>query len=135
MIEKFKILCICLVLTFCAFNVCVAQTPKMNDSILYELLVKNNVQEPKIVIAQARIETGNYKSNLCVNHYNLFGIKLNGKYAHFKSYEESVLAYRDKIQYRRKSNEDYFHFLTRIRYAANPKYIATVKSVMQQIKI
>lgn len=112
------------------------RTIEMNDSILYTMLVEKGVKEPVIVLSQAKIETGNYKSNLCVNFYNLFGIKRNGRYAHYTSFDECIDAYLNKIQYKyREGKETYYQFLKRIRYAESPTYISKVMKMAKTIKL
>ena len=46
-------------------NVAHNEYKKLNDSIVLEMLIRKNVKEPYIVLAQAKIETGNYTSRLC----------------------------------------------------------------------
>ena len=116
-------------------NVAHNEYKKLNDSIVLEMLIRKNVKEPYIVLAQAKIETGNYTSRLCRQGNNLFGIKLKGRYAHFKSIDECIDRYLDKIQYKyREGKEMYYTFLKRIRYATNPNYINTVKKVEKEIR-
>ena len=116
-------------------NVSHNEYKKLNDSIVLEMLIRKNVKEPYIVLAQAKIETGNYTSRLCRQENNLFGIKLKGRYAHFKSIDECIDRYLDKIQYKyREGKETYYTFLKRIRYATNPNYINTVKKVEKEIR-
>lgn len=116
-------------------NVMRNEYKKLNDSIVLEMLIKKNVKEPYIVLAQAKIETGNYTSRLCRQGNNLFGIKLNGRYAHFKSVDECIDRYLDKIQYKyREGHETYYAFLKRIRYATSPNYINTVRRVEKEIR-
>ena len=107
------------------------------DSILYEMLVREGVHHPDIVIAQARQETGDYKSNLCKRWNNLFGIYDSKKkmYAHFSSYEECVHAYKTRIQYKCRDGEDYWHFLKRIRYASDPNYINAIKRKLREVHL
>lgn len=55
-------------------------TPEeVNDSILYAFLVENNAWYPDILLKQAKIESGNYKSNVFKNSNNLYGMKKVGK--------------------------------------------------------
>lgn len=90
------------------------------------------IKYPNIVIAQAILETGHFKSNLCVNGNNLFGLYNSHKrqYYRFNHWTESVKAYRDLVQYRYKSG-DYYTWLVKIRYASDPKYINRVKQIQK----
>ena len=102
------------------------------DQQVYDELKKCNVKYPQIVLAQAKLETGNYTSTLCKKHGNLFGLKRKGGYAKFNNWQESVKAYRDWVQYKYKGG-DYYVFLKKIGYASDPKYIIKVKEMVKRI--
>ena len=102
------------------------------DQQVYDELKKYNVKYPQIVLAQAKLETGNYTSTLCKKHGNLFGLKRKGSYAKFDNWQESVKAYRDWVQYKYKGG-DYYVFLKKIGYASDPKYIIKVKEMVKRI--
>ena len=101
---------------------------------LMEALIHYDVKYPHIVYAQAIIETGNFKSSLCLNQNNLFGLynSSKGRYHRFDHWTESVIAYKDFIQYRYKPPEDYYKFLQRIGYAEDPNYISKLKKVVNK---
>lgn len=101
---------------------------------LKEALEYYNVKNPEIVYAQAVLETGNFKSGLSVKHGNLFGLKRrDNRYMTFDHWSASVIAYRDKVQYkwREEKGEDYYDFLTRIGYAEDPLYIQKLKTIVK----
>ena len=104
------------------------------DQQVYDELVKCNVKHPKIVLAQAKLETGDYTSNLSRKHGNLFGLKGRKGYAKFNNWKESVVAYRDWVQYKYKGG-DYYAFLKKIGYASDPRYIEKVKQMVKRIQI
>lgn len=99
---------------------------------LMEALIYYDVKYPHIVYAQALIETGNFKSDLCLRDNNLFGLynSNRGRYHRFDHWTESVIAYKDFIQRRYKPPEDYYKFLQRIGYAEDPYYISKLKKVV-----
>lgn len=101
---------------------------------LYDILEKYEVKHPKIVAAQALLETGHFSSDLCHNAHNLFGLRhpSDGSYYTFDSWEESVKAYRDDVQYK-YSGGDYYAFLRRIGYAEDKRYTAKVKRIAQTL--
>lgn len=103
---------------------------------LKEALKYYNVKYPEIVYAQAMHETGNFTSNLCINNNNLFGLynSNKGAYYKFKHWHESILAYVNLVQYKHKEGEDYYKFLTRIKYAEDPQYNNRIKNLVQKIK-
>ena len=95
------------------------------------------VQDCGIVVSQAILETGHFKSDNCVKNNNLFGL-YNAKrkrYYRFGHWSESVVAYRDKVQYKRKPDEAYYDFLLRIGYAKDKKYIHKVKDIKKRYKL
>lgn len=98
---------------------------------LKEALFYYNIEHSDIVYKQAILETGNFKSDLCVNKNNLFGLydSKNKEYYSFNHWTESVKAYKKYIQYRYKGNEDYYHFLSRIGYAEDKQYISKLKKL------
>ena len=55
-------------------------TPEeVNDSTLYQFLLDNNAWYPDILLKQAKIESGNYTSNVYRNSCNLYGMRKVGK--------------------------------------------------------
>ncbi len=106
----------------------------INDTLL-DLLISHGVSHPEIVYTQAVLETGWFKSSLCVNYNNLFGLydSKNKEFYKFDSWEESVIAYRELVQYKYKTGDDYYYFLTSIGYAEDPNYIDKVKNIHNRI--
>lgn len=109
-----------------------AKTP--TKELVYDCAVYYGLQHPKIIVAQSILETGYYKSKGCIEHNNLFGLydSKNRRYFRFTSWQESILAYKNKVQYKYNSG-DYYHFLKRIRYAEDPEYIEKVKQIEKEI--
>ena len=97
---------------------------------LYKTLDKYEVKFKKIVLAQALLETGNFTSPLCLQSHNLFGLRhpSDGSYYVFNSWEESVKAYKDDVQYKYVGG-DYYAFLYRIGYAQDPNYTSKVMRI------
>jgi flagellum-specific peptidoglycan hydrolase FlgJ len=81
---------------------------------------------PKIVLAQARLETGNFTSKLCKQKHNLFGIKHKGRYASYRTWRESISDYKKCISSRYKEGS-YYSFLKSIGYAKDSKYLYKLK--------
>lgn len=97
---------------------------------LYDTLIKYGVKHPKIVLAQALLETGYFSSNVCHRNRNLFGLRhpSDGSYYTFAFWEQSVKAYRDDVQYKYKGG-DYYSFLYRIGYAEDINYVDKVRRI------
>lgn len=101
---------------------------------LIEALEYYGVKHPHIVYAQAILETGHFKSDLCLNNNNLFGLynSRENKYYVFDHWTESVMAYLNYIQYKYKPPNDYYKFLSDIGYAEDPNYINKLKGIVNK---
>ncbi len=100
---------------------------------LYKALDKYDVKFQDIVMAQALLETGRFTSPLCLQSHNLFGLRhpSDGSYYVFDSWEESVKAYKDDVQYKYDGG-DYYAFLNRIGYAQDPYYTKKVMRIVNE---
>jgi flagellum-specific peptidoglycan hydrolase FlgJ len=105
---------------------------------MIKLINDLNIAHPDIVIAQAIIESGNFKSNIFKENNNLFGMKMpeyrkttaigiNRGHAVYSSWRESVIDYAlwqgKRARYSTKNQ-----YLRRLKsYAADPNYITKIK--------
>ena len=105
---------------------------------MIKLIIELNIAHPDIVIAQAIIESGNFKSNIFKENNNLFGMKMpeyrkttaigiNRGHAVYSSCRESVIDYAlwqgKRARYSTKNQ-----YLRRLKsYAADPNYITKIK--------
>ena len=105
--------------------------PELTIPNLYKEIIRNGILYPKIVLAQAILETGWFRSSVCRNKHNLFGLTnpRTGKYYEFNHWTESVKAYYTKVQYKYKGG-NYMLWLDGIGYAENPNYIKAVIKVI-----
>lgn len=106
-----------------------------NDSLILQACAYYGLKHDTIILTQAKLETGNYKSYQCRVNNNLFGLydSVKMEYYKFNHWSESVEAYKKWIQYRLKDEEDYYFFLSRIGYAEDPEYISKLKWVKQTL--
>lgn len=81
---------------------------------------------PNIVLAQAKLETGNFKSYLFRCSNNLFGFRNFNGYIKYESWKESVKAYKN-WQTRKYKGGDYYDFLEYIKYAEDTLYVYKLK--------
>lgn len=111
------------------------QLPALTIPNLYKEIIRNGILYPKIVLAQAILETGWFRSSVCRNKHNLFGLTnpRTGKYYEFNHWTESVWAYYTKVQYKYKGG-NYLLWLDEIGYAEDPKYIIQLNKVFQMIR-
>ena len=107
--------------------------PELTIPNLYQEIIRNGIQHPRIVLAQAILETGWFRSPLCRNRHNLFGLTnpKTGKYYEFNHWTESVRAYYTKVQYKYKGG-NYLQWLRDIGYAEDPRYVREVINVLKK---
>lgn len=101
----------------------------LNEKNLKKVLKENNIHHPNVVLAQAKLETGNFTSKVCKSKGNLFGLRKGNKYRQYSHWAESVLAYKRLIQSRYKGG-NYLAFLNNIGYAEDPNYLSKLKSML-----
>jgi hypothetical protein len=111
-------------------TITVPEDIKLNDSSLVRELIQNDVMQINVALAQAKLETGYYKSKVCKENKNLFGIKYHkckyitgdkNNHASYKTYKDNIKCYAH-IQKRYLKNIDG-------KYAEAPDYIATLKKM------
>lgn len=104
------------------------------DDDLMVVLEYYNVKHKNIVYAQAILETGHFRSKVCREYNNLFGLynSRSKDYYKFNHWSESVVAYLNYIQYRYKPPNDYYKFLEEIGYAEDPQYITKLKNIVKR---
>lgn len=108
--------------------------PELTIPNLYKEIIRNGILYPKIVLAQAILETGWFRSSVCRNKHNLFGLTnpRTGKYYEFNHWTESVRAYYTKVQYKYKGG-NYLLWLDEIGYANENNYIKTLIGVLKTL--
>lgn len=104
---------------------------------LYDALLYYDIKYPDIVYSQAILETGWFTSRLCIENNNLFGLydSTNKCYYKFDYWYESVLAYKNKVQYKYNDGEDYYLFLKNLPYAEDSTYINKIKRIQNQLQL
>lgn len=108
---------------------------EVNEEVLYNTLVHYDFPSPAIITAQAILESGNFKSKLCTDNNNLFGLYNSRTLSYFKfdSWISCVFAYRQFILNKYKPDKEYYSFLKRINYAEDPEYCKKVKVIEKRI--
>ena len=106
--------------------------PELTIPNLYAEIIRNGIRHPKVVLAQAILETGWFTSSVCRNKHNLFGLTnpRTGKYFEFSHWTESVRAYYTMVQYRYKGG-NYLLWLHKIGYAEDKRYIPALVNVLK----
>lgn len=120
---------------------------EFSEEALYDYLVELNVKFPDVVIAQARLETGNYTSSIFKENNNLFGMKearvristnkgTSSGHAVFHNWQESVLDYafyQARYLSDIKTRSEYFQYLNN-RYAEDSNYINKVTKIAEDVR-
>lgn len=103
----------------------------LNEYSLKKVLNYYDISFQEIVLAQIKLETGNFTSRVCMKNNNLFGLydSRESKYYQFTTWQESVKFYKIKIQSRLLEDEGYYEFLERIGYAQDINYIDKIKNM------
>jgi hypothetical protein len=128
-----------------------SESNKLNEFSPQKLkayILELNIKFPHIVYAQARLESGNFKSEIFKTNHNLFGMKVatrrpttnkgeeNG-HAYYDNWKESVqdyamfaAAYLNNL----KTEDEYFDYLGQ-NYAENPNYVKQLKFIIEENNI
>ena len=104
---------------------------EVNEEVLYNTLKHYDFPNPAIITAQSVLESGNFKSKLCKDNNNLFGLYNSRTMSYFKfdSWISCVFAYKQFILSKYNPEEDYYKFLDRIGYAEDSLYESKVKEL------
>lgn len=100
-----------------------------NDSAVLEELRRQDIKHPDIVLAQAKLETAHYTSEVCKKNNNLFGLMKGDKYHHFPHWKSSIKFYKEHIQ-SRYDGGNYYAFLNKIGYAEDKNYTQKLKKLV-----
>lgn len=112
---------------------------------LVTMLNDLNVRFPHIVLAQARLETGGYKSRIFKENNNLFGMKqatvrvntaagTQHNHAYYDTWKESVYDYafyQTRYLSGAKSESEYLYVLGQ-SYAEDPSYVEKLKKEIKK---
>ena len=110
--------------------------PELTIPNLYKEIIRNGILYPKIVLAQAILETGWFRSSVCRNKHNLFGLtnQRTRKYYEFNHWTESVRAYYTKVQYKYKGG-NYLLWLDEIGYAEDSDYVLVIIRILNKYQL
>ena len=118
---------------------------KFSEEELIQLIKDLNMKFPHIVLAQAKLETGNFDSNIFKENNNLFGMKqarirtniargTKNNHAYYHNWQESVYDYafyQSTYLSKIKTDEEYFKYLND-SYAQSTNYITTLKGMIDR---
>ena len=117
----------------------------INDSTAFGAMIEFEIQHPHIVLAQMKIESGNYGSSIARNNNNYFGMRQpssrltvslgsrNG-YARYRSWAYSILDYALwQRQYAWNLTEEQYLAKLGRTYAEDPNYVSKVKKLSKNL--
>ena len=120
--------------------------PPMTGGRFYSMLVKAGVKHPEIALAQAMLESGNFKSMLFTENHNAFGMKhprnrattSTGERNGYASYTSAWSCAVDYALWQSSGKspvgEDYYAYLVKMGYCKSPGYIKALKNVVSMNK-
>lgn len=109
---------------------------ELNKENFYIVCYIHDIKFPDIVYAQARLESGNFKSKLFQTKNNFLGLYNSRKndYYEFEHWTDCLLGYRDLLQFKYKGDdnkETYYTFLKELPYAMDPNYITKIRKMAE----
>ena len=118
-------------------------TERFTEKALVELLMDCNIKYPYIVLAQAKLESGNFKSKLFKQNNNMFGMRKARKritssqaekntYAYYRDWIDCVYdyaMYQSNAMCEVNSESEYFAKLG-ARYAEDSTYVSKLKDII-----
>lgn len=110
---------------------------------VYKQLVRVGVAYPDVVLAQAKIETGNFTSKIFRENNNMFGMKLperrqttavgeSRNHAKYTDWIQSIKDYKlwqDEMIHKAPTKRAYLAYLKR-NYAEDKNYIKKIKQII-----
>mgnify|MGYP003664707631 len=116
---------------------------EFNEERLIDEINKLNFRFPHIILAQARLESGNFSSKIFIENHNLFGMKearvrLNlakgtqHGHAYYNSWEESITDYAlwySTYAYKCKSEKQLYKLLDK-QYAEATNYVTSLQHII-----
>ena len=121
--------------------------PPFSEDELIDLMKELNIKFPHIVLAQAKLESNNYSSNIFRHNHNLFGMReakqrittalgTKRKHAYYQDWTKSVYDYgyyQATFLNKIKTEEQYLCYLGN-SYAEDPNYLLKIKKLSAKLK-
>jgi len=119
-----------------------------SEERLIDLLKTLNIKFPYIVLAQSKLETGNYQSKIFKENHNLFGMKearvrvhtakgTQSNHAYYDNWRESVYDYafyQSRYLSKVRTEREYYAYLNQ-SYAEAPNYVNTLTNMVKNEKL
>jgi uncharacterized FlgJ-related protein len=118
---------------------------EFSEEKLIEKITELNFRFPHIILAQAKLESGHFKSTIFLENNNMFGMKeaklranlakgTNRNHAYYDTWQESVIDYALYYSsYLRsiKTEGEYFEYLKQ-NYAEDKTYVQRLKQIIKK---
>ena len=115
---------------------------EFSEENLIKFMKSINMKFPEIVLAQAKLESGNFTSEVFLNNNNLFGMKVAKRritthkgselnHAKYDSWQDSVLDYalwQATYASKFKTEDEYYNYLNQC-YSETGEYVNLLKKV------
>ena len=124
------------------------ETIPFSEEALIDLLRKSNIKYPYIVLAQAKIESGNYTSKVFRENNNLFGMKepnvrtttalgTKNSHAYYSDWVSSVYDYAMFQNNRMQGVDSESKYYAKLAdgYAADSTYAAVIRKTVDSLKL
>ena len=110
------------------------KTLELNKENFFLVCHIHDIKFPDIVYAQARLESGNFKSRLFQTKNNFLGLYNSRKkdFYEFEHWTDCLIGYKDLLQFKYTGDdniETYYKFLIELPYAQDPLYTTKVKRI------
>lgn len=124
----------------------VEEVNQFSEDKLVAKLKELNFKYPHIVLAQAKLESGNFTSHVFEVNHNMFGMKeatsrlnlakgTDNGHATYATWEDSVMDYAlwcTTYASKAQTEEQYYQILSEVGYAENPTYIQKLKEMVER---
>jgi hypothetical protein len=121
---------------------------EFTESKLIDEISRLNFKFPHIVLAQAKLETGNFSSKIFHENNNLFGMKeakvrinlartTQYNHAYYDSWRESIYDYSlycATYLHKLKTESEYYEYISKT-YAEDPEYINKLQRIVEKERL
>lgn len=118
----------------------------INDTLVYHYLLEIRAKHPRVILAQCKLESNNYKSSLFISNRNLVGMKVSAQRTSFNSggrsgyqrYDSWYQCLNDYVlwgmthNYDKMSQSEYIAYLNKI-YAEDNSYAQKLNKIISNI--
>lgn len=116
---------------------------QFTEAKLIAEIKKMHFKYPEIILAQAKVETGNFSSAIFKSNHNLFGMReaqsrittaleTQMGHARYETWKDSFVdycIYYSSFLRKLDTEEDYYAYLSE-NYAEDPRYVSTLKAMI-----